>query len=175
MTGATATGPAWSDYMKAIEPIQPLKFTKPETGLVEVTVNAQSGLLPSGTVDEEIISELFLTGTAPKVRDNFSNFIVKRRQEITDNIRSSLISVNLSLPSQNKPNADYIKVPSLFDEDHSTSNSSFVSQPLFNFMDIRIPNDSFPTTIPSSTEKDQDHNRMGQETTATLQFNPLLD
>ena len=43
LTGATATGPAWTEYMKAIEPEQPRYFVRPPTGLIEVTVNAHSG------------------------------------------------------------------------------------------------------------------------------------
>ena len=68
LTGATAAGPAWAEYMKAVEPGQPEQFVRPETGLIEVTVNARSGLLPSGADGEEIIQEIFLSGTIQGAR-----------------------------------------------------------------------------------------------------------
>ena len=94
LTGATAAGPAWAEYMKAVEPGQPEQFVRPETGLIEVTVNARSGLLPSGAEGEEIIQEIFLSGTDPKERDGLLVYETDRRSEIVDNLRLAMRRVD---------------------------------------------------------------------------------
>ena len=95
LTGATATGPAWTEYMKAIEPEQPRYFVRPPTGLIEVTVNAHSGLLPSGASGEEIVPEVFLTGTDPKERDGMLAYETERRAEVIANLRSSMLAIDV--------------------------------------------------------------------------------
>jgi penicillin-binding protein 1A len=98
LTGATATGPAWTEYMKAIEPEQPRYFVRPPTGLIEVTVNAHSGLLPSGASGEEIIPEIFLAGTDPKERDSLLAYETERRAEVIANLRSSMLAIDVGPP-----------------------------------------------------------------------------
>ncbi len=95
LTGATATGPAWAQYMKAIQPQGNLRFSRPDTGLIEVTVNARSGLLPAGTPGEEIITELFLIGTDPKERDALASLETARRETVKQNIRNALLTIDL--------------------------------------------------------------------------------
>ena len=94
LTGATAAGPAWAEYMKTMEPGRPLYFERPATGLIEVTVNARSGLLPSGAAGEEIIQEIFLTGTDPKERDGLLAYESDRKSEIVDNLRQAMRRVD---------------------------------------------------------------------------------
>ena len=98
LTGATATGPAWAEYMKAVEPGQPLRFVRPATGLIEVTVNARSGLLPAGAQGESIIQEIFLSGTDPKERDGLLAYEADRRGEIVDNLRLAMRRVDTGPP-----------------------------------------------------------------------------
>ena len=98
LTGATATGPAWAEYMKAVEPGQPLRFVRPATGLIEVTVNARSGLLPAGAQGESIIQEIFLSGTDPKERDGLLAYETDRRGEIVDNLRLAMRRVDTGPP-----------------------------------------------------------------------------
>ena len=98
LTGATATGPAWTEYLKAIEPERPRYFVRPPTGLIEVTVNAHSGLLPSGAPGEEIIPEIFLTGTDPKERDGLLAYETERRAEVIANLRSSILAIDVGPP-----------------------------------------------------------------------------
>jgi penicillin-binding protein 1A len=95
LTGATATGPAWAEYMKAIEPTEALVFSRPSSGLIEVAVNSRSGQLPSGDADEEITTEIFLTGTEPKVRDSLATYEAARRQAVKDNIRTAILGFDL--------------------------------------------------------------------------------
>jgi penicillin-binding protein 1A len=46
LTGATLVGPIWGDYMREIHTGLPMKdFVKPTTGIIEVTVCSESGLL----------------------------------------------------------------------------------------------------------------------------------
>ncbi len=103
LTGATATGPAWTEYMKAIEPAEELEFVRPTTGLIDVDVNARSGQLPSGDAGERIIRELFITGTEPKVRDDLSTYEATRRDEIKENIRSAILGFDLGPPPVTLP------------------------------------------------------------------------
>ena len=98
LTGATAAGPAWAEYMKAVEPGQPLRFVRPATGLIEVTVNARSGLLPAGAQGESIIQEIFLSGTDPKERDGLLAYEADRRGEIVDNLRLAMRRVDTGPP-----------------------------------------------------------------------------
>lgn len=111
LTGATATGPTWAEYVKAIEPEQPQQFVRPATGLIEVTVSARSGLLPAGAPGEEIVPEIFLTGTEPKERDRMLVFESERRTEMMANLRSSLLAIDLGPPlglavEAQRPDAD---------------------------------------------------------------------
>ncbi|MDE0023266.1 MAG: PBP1A family penicillin-binding protein [Spirochaetaceae bacterium] len=98
LTGATAAGPAWAEYMKAVEPGQAVQFARPATGLIEVTVNARSGLLPSGAEGEEIIQEIFLSGTDPKERDGLLAYESERRGEIVNNLRLAMRRVDAGQP-----------------------------------------------------------------------------
>ncbi len=98
LTGATAAGPAWAAYMKAVEPRQPLHFIRPQTGLIEVTVNARSGLLPSGAAGEQIIQEIFLAGTDPKERDTLLAYESGRRADIVGNLRRAIRFVDTGPP-----------------------------------------------------------------------------
>ena len=84
--------------MKAVEPQQPLHFIRPQTGLIEVTVNARSGLLPSGAAGEEIIEEIFLAGTDPKERDSLLAYESGRRAAIVDNLRRAIRLVDTGSP-----------------------------------------------------------------------------
>jgi penicillin-binding protein 1A len=95
-TGGIFVGPIWARYMKAVHKYLPAqKFVKPETGLVELTVSATSGLLPSH-YSKRLVNEIFLQGTEPKDFDKDDEYIEKRTQEIKDNLRTSLIQGEMS-------------------------------------------------------------------------------
>jgi penicillin-binding protein 1A len=67
LTGATAAGPAWAEYMKIIhDQLPPKEFPEPETGLIRRTVCSVSGLLPTEDCDDGTREEIFLIGTEPK-------------------------------------------------------------------------------------------------------------
>lgn len=66
-TGATIAGPVWANYMRDVHRDLPMKdFVRPTTGLIDVTVCAKSGLLPTSYCNEGTITLTFLEGTQPQ-------------------------------------------------------------------------------------------------------------
>ncbi|MDR1902316.1 MAG: PBP1A family penicillin-binding protein [Treponema sp.] len=66
LTGATLAGPVWGDYMREIHQGLPMKdFTRPASGIIDVTVCAKSGLLKTDACDEGQVTLPFLSGTQP--------------------------------------------------------------------------------------------------------------
>ncbi len=91
LTGATASGPVWANYMKAINKDLPLiDFPRPSTGLVEVRVDDKSGLLPTPQ-SVDTYPEIFLAGTEPHRFDDVSGFQQQRNQEILQKLQNSAI------------------------------------------------------------------------------------
>ena len=90
LTGSTATGVAWAQYMKAIHEDLPLKqFYKPETGLVEMEVDAVSGLIPS-EYSTEVIKEVFLAGTEPVTIDTYHATTADRNSYLADKLLTTI-------------------------------------------------------------------------------------
>ena len=95
ITGATEAGPVWARYMRAVHKnLPPEQFVKPETGLVEMTVSATSGLLPT-EYTKRTIREIFLAGTEPKTFDPYDEYGAVNGQKIIDNIINSLTTEDL--------------------------------------------------------------------------------
>jgi len=79
LTGSTATGVAWAQYMKAIHQGLPVKeFYKPENGIVEMEVDAVSGLIPTEFSDE-VLMEVFIAGTEPTTIDTYHTTTADRK------------------------------------------------------------------------------------------------
>jgi penicillin-binding protein 1A len=110
ITGALSAGPVWARYMKSIHTNLPAeKFPRPDTGLVDMTVSASSGLLPT-QYSKRVIKEVFLAGTEPKTFDEIDEYEAKNADKIRDNLINSLLqgdlpSVNpdLGIPSIDSP------------------------------------------------------------------------
>lgn len=99
LSGGRAAGTTWADYMKQIHAdIPPKEFIKPTSGLIEVAVNARSGLLPTGEPGERILQELFIAGTEPKVRDTLRGAEAAIRKQVSANLRRSLTTINIDRP-----------------------------------------------------------------------------
>ena len=65
LTGATLAGPIWGDFMRDIHTGLPRKdFIRPSSGVVDVGVCAQTGLLRTAACPQEVVLS-FLTGTQP--------------------------------------------------------------------------------------------------------------
>jgi penicillin-binding protein 1A len=91
LTGATAAGPAWAEFMKKAHADLPIKdFAKPASGLVEVTVSSRSGFLPRNSTTTDTIQEIFLAGTEPKSFDDDAGYETERDELLKANIRRSL-------------------------------------------------------------------------------------
>ncbi len=91
-TGATTTGPAWAAYMKEAHEGLPIEeFTKPTSGLIEVTVCAKSGLLPTKYCNEGTVKEIFLTGTEPREFCDLHKFEFERNETLKNNIKGSIL------------------------------------------------------------------------------------
>ncbi len=91
LTGSTATGVAWAQYMKAIHQGLPLKdFYRPETGIVEMEVDAVSGLLPTEFSDDTI-TEVFIAGTEPRTYDTYHSTTAERNTYLADKLLTTII------------------------------------------------------------------------------------
>jgi penicillin-binding protein 1A len=66
LTGATLAGPVWGDYFREIHKGLPRKnFTRPASGIIDVSVCAKSGLLRTSACNEGEVTLCFLEGTQP--------------------------------------------------------------------------------------------------------------
>jgi len=65
LTGSTLAGPVWADFMREIHQGLPLKdFTRPNTGVIDVTVCTKTGLLKTPSCPSDVTLP-FLEGTQP--------------------------------------------------------------------------------------------------------------
>ncbi len=130
LTGATAAGPYWAEYMKEIHRGLPrIPFDKPETGLVEQKVCAVSGKLPTKYCDDGLLDEIFLAGTEPKEFCKIHTFRKNRETELINRLQDTLTIQNFGIDTYNSvPNTDSTPViPTL---DNTNQNSSSNSNPL---------------------------------------------
>ncbi|MDR0557264.1 MAG: PBP1A family penicillin-binding protein [Treponema sp.] len=66
LTGATLAGPVWGDFMRDIhQGLDKKDFVRPASGVVDVTVCAKSGLIPTAACNEGTVTLSFLSGTQP--------------------------------------------------------------------------------------------------------------
>jgi penicillin-binding protein 1A len=110
LTGATATGVAWAQYMKAIHQGLPIRqFHRPETGIVEMDVDAVSGLIPS-EYSTDIIREVFIAGTEPTTIDTYHSTTADRTALYADKLLNTIsyesYSAGLDLNLYNPVNDD---------------------------------------------------------------------
>jgi penicillin-binding protein 1A len=84
LTGATLAGPVWGDFMREIHMGLPARdFTRPETGIVNVTVCAKSGQLLTSQCNSGSITLPFLEGTEPhEYCTVHSNAVANARQSV---------------------------------------------------------------------------------------------
>ncbi len=102
LTGATAAGPYWAEYMKEINRGLPrIPFDKPETGLVEQKVCAVSGKLPTKYCDDGLLDEIFLAGTEPKEFCKIHIFRKKRDAYLINRLQDILTIQNFGIDTYN--------------------------------------------------------------------------
>jgi penicillin-binding protein 1A len=94
LTGATTAGYAWARYMKTIHRTLPVEqYAKPPTGLSTVSVCAVSGQLPTQYCPN-IIPEIFLSGTEPRVFCELHQYESSRSETIEGNLRRGLLGTD---------------------------------------------------------------------------------
>ncbi len=85
-TGAQTAGPIWAWYMKEVHANLPVReFARP-SGIVDLTVTAETGKLPTEDYRGRTINEIFISGTAPTQFDTQQAFHDERRERITANL-----------------------------------------------------------------------------------------
>jgi penicillin-binding protein 1A len=128
-TGATVAGPAWAAYMKqAHEGLPVEEFTRPNSGLIEVTVCASSGLLPTKYCNEGTVQEIFLTGTEPRDFCDLHKFEAERNETLKSNIKGSIL---LGDPLPAEPLIPDLGIP-LFEEEEASTPSEETGNPLLD-------------------------------------------
>lgn len=101
-TGAVAAGPLWAKYMKQIhQNLAPIKFARPVSGLYNMTVDAETGLLPSGEPGEKLVTEIFLENSGPTETSNMATFRRLRQEALANNIQGALDELVGTAPDLN--------------------------------------------------------------------------
>ncbi|MFP4363277.1 MAG: penicillin-binding protein 1A [Spirochaetia bacterium] len=97
-TGSIAAGPVWANFMEEAHQDLPYReFQRPEEGLVEVSVCRTSGMLPTESCNDGIITELFIEGTEPREFCELHEFEQERNQQVVSSIYSDLFAVNVQI------------------------------------------------------------------------------
>ena len=98
LTGATIAGPTWAKYMRDVhKSLPPRRFTRPDSGLVDVVVSSTSGLLPSEFTTKKR-TEIFLAGTEPRTFDTLDEDAQRTADSIYESLKNSLLG-NPAVPS----------------------------------------------------------------------------
>jgi len=99
LTGATAAGPTWAQYMKAIhQGLEVREFEKPESGLVTMRVCEVSGLLPTKHCNDTL-EELFIAGTEPKQFCDIHPFERERDEDLVRKLQDSFMVEDFEIDS----------------------------------------------------------------------------
>ncbi len=132
LTGATAAGPYWAEYMKTVHTgLERIDFQKPETGLVEMKVCAVSGKIPTSECNDGLLDEIFITGTEPKTFCDIHSFNNQRDESLVDGLRDILLiedfgvdTFDLNDLSNDLFNFDNNDINSLPDDNSTETNSN---------------------------------------------------
>jgi penicillin-binding protein 1A len=94
LTGATLAGPVWGDYMREIHLGLPMKdFGKPATGIIEVPVCAETGLLKTSACPNTITLP-FLEGTQPTIYCGLHENVPVRSVAALETLRTEVFSLD---------------------------------------------------------------------------------
>jgi len=106
LTGATAAGPVWAEYMKTIHEGLPVKeFTRPDSGLVTMKVCTESGLIPTQYCPETK-EEIFIAGTEPKQFCSIHKFEQERDEFLVRKLQDSLLIEDFDISMEDAPELD---------------------------------------------------------------------
>ncbi len=99
VTGATAAGPVWAEFMKRVHERLPAEdFPAPLDGIARVAVSDMSGMLP--TPGEKSHEDVFIAGTEPRTFSDLPRKEREIRQDIVENLRSSLFQMSFDVPAE---------------------------------------------------------------------------
>ena len=131
MTGATCAGPAWAEYMhEAHKGLPVIDFVKPNSGLIEATVCALSGKLPTKYCNESVINEIYLTGTEPREFCDIHKYEFDRSVVMKENIKSSILLGDKLFEDLSLPEMDSLFLEEL--EEASESQPEELTNPLLD-------------------------------------------
>jgi penicillin-binding protein 1A len=115
LTGSTAAGPCWAEYMRDVHAgLEPKEFQKPETGLVTVEICRKSGLLPTELCRTEsgTREEIFIAGTEPRTFCDIHPWEQEQNEILVQKVKDAMIiqkaQTNLFIP-QDLPMPDFLK------------------------------------------------------------------
>jgi penicillin-binding protein 1A len=103
LSGANSAGMSWAEFMRDVHRDLPVEeFQRPATGMIEVNVCSESGLLPTRYCPTSI-REIFLAGTEPHSFCDYHEYKAAQKELIKENIKSSILvgelySSDLGLP-----------------------------------------------------------------------------
>ncbi|MDY7029618.1 MAG: penicillin-binding protein, partial [Spirochaetota bacterium] len=125
LTGATAAGPVWAEYMKTIHQGLPVKeFTRPDSGIVTMKVCTESGLIPTQYCPETK-EEIFIAGTEPKQFCSIHKFEQERDEFLVRKLQDSLLIEDFDISMEDAPELDDDLLRNL--EDQIINSDAFTS------------------------------------------------
>ncbi|MDR0487576.1 MAG: PBP1A family penicillin-binding protein [Treponema sp.] len=118
LTGSTLAGPVWGDYMREIHKGLPQRnFSRPSSGIVDVTVCAKSGMLRTDSCNEGLITLPFLEGTQPgrycEIHGGLSPY--QTRIPISSSVQFGIIEDDIFFASLTMPTLHLDLLPELAD------------------------------------------------------------
>ena len=127
LTGATLAGPVWGDYMREIHRGLPRRsFSRPSSGIIDVSVCARSGLLRNSACNEGEVTLPYLEGTQPgqycEVHGNTSPF--QSRITVSSTLRFGGVDESDFLDSLTMPQLPLDLLPELRDIPQSGRNQT---------------------------------------------------
>jgi penicillin-binding protein 1A len=115
LTGATAAGPIWAEFMKKIHSsLEPVEFERP-SGIITVRVCSESGMLPTSQCPETF-EEIFVAGTQPRELCTLHSFKQERDDALTRRLQDTLLIEDFGIDS-NALFEDSSLPPLNFDDD----------------------------------------------------------
>jgi penicillin-binding protein 1A len=89
LTGSTATGNAWANYMEEIhQGLEPKIFPRPDSGLVDVEICTLSGQKPTDSCPRTR-TEIFLSGTEPQQFCQQHSFYAEQSEEKSTQLKGN--------------------------------------------------------------------------------------
>jgi penicillin-binding protein 1A len=150
LTGATLAGPVWGDFFREIHRgLARKSFSKPSSGIIDVTVCSKSGLLRTPSCNEGEVTLSFITGTQPSqycdLHGGGSPYI--SRIPITSAIGIGFFDESSFLDSLPMPKLDLDLLPELqnlppqrfsqaFTPQANTNSRNINQQPSFNNLNL---------------------------------------